>query len=261
MKLVDSTLNVLFPTVVYNVHEEIVGVHIYYDASYKYFSKKHIPYAAMSLVLFLIFVISPLMLLLLYPASCCQKCLNICIHGNLRIALHTFVDAFQGHFKDGTEPETCDCRWFSAVYLLGRIVIMYIILFISIYTRGYIAAAGFSLMLYGICLSFLVILMILVQPYKSKRVNYYHTVLMLILAINCFLGALLSQSKIFWILDAGIFLMGLLSTSPLLYAIAYIIINHTPCRRVKQWCQKLPQNHDDNSVLERLLSLEINNKE
>ena len=138
---------------------------------------------------------------------------------------------------------------------------MYAIFFISDYARGYVAASGLSLMLWGICLSFLVILMILVQPYKSKRVNYYHTVLMLILAINCFLGALVSQGKICWILYAGIVLMGLLSTSPLLYAIAYIIINHTPCRRVKQCCQKLPQNHDDESVLERLLSLEINNKD
>ena len=59
VKLVDSTLNVLVPTVVYNVHGEIVGIHVYYDPSYKYFSKEHIPYAAMSIVLFLIFVISP----------------------------------------------------------------------------------------------------------------------------------------------------------------------------------------------------------
>ena len=252
VKLVDSTLTVLVPTVVYNIHEEILGVHVYYDASYKYFSKEHIPYATMSIILFLIFVISPLMLLLLYPMRCCQKCLNICNHGSLRIVLHTFVDAFQGHFKDGTEPGTHDCRWFSAVYFLGRIGIMYAIFFISDYARGYIAAAGLIIMLYGICMSILVILMFLLQPYKSKRVNNYHTVLMLILAIICFLSALVSQSKAYWISYTLMFLIGLLAASPLLYAITYAIINYTPCRRFKQYWQKLPEG-DDDPELESLL--------
>ena len=258
LKLFDSTLNVLFPTVIYNVHKELVGVHVYYDASYKYLSKEHIPYAAVSIVLFLTLVISPLMLLLLYPARCCQKCLNLCGRPNLRIVLHTFVDAFQGHFKDGTEPGTQDCRWFSIVYFLGRITIMYAIFFISDYLRGYIAAAGLSLMLYGISMTLLVILMILLQPYKSRRVNYYHTVMMLILAIICFLSAIVSQSKINWISDTGIILIGLLSISPLLYVIAYIIINHTPCRRFKQCWLKHSKN-DDDPELENLL--ERNNKD
>ena len=135
---------------------------------------------------------------------------------------------------------------------------MYAIFFISDYARGYIAAAGLSLMLYGICLSFLVVLMILLQPYKSRRVNNYHTALMLILTINCFLSALVSQSKIYWISYTGIFLIGLLSASPLLYVIAHVIINHTPCRRFKQCWRKLPQN-DDDSELERLL--EANNED
>ena len=258
VKLVDSTLNVLFPTIVYNVHGQIVGVYVYYDASYKYFSKEHVPYAAVSIILFLIFVVSPLLLLLLYPTRCCQKRLNICGHGNARIALHTFVEGFQGHFKDGTEPGTRDCRWFSAVYFLGRITTMYAIFFTSDYARGYIAAAGLSLMLYGINLSFLAIVMLLLQPYKLRRVNYYHAVLMLILAIDCFISALVSQSQIHWISYTGIFLIALLSASPLLYALAYVTINHTPCRRFidKRCWQKLPrnQNHDD-PELERLLQI------
>ena len=137
VKLFDSTLNVLLPTVVYNVHEEVVGVHVYYDASYKYFSKEHISYVTVSIFLFLLFVISPLMLLLLYPTHCCQKCLSPCGQRN-SLVLHTFVDAFQGYFKDGTEPGTRDCRWFSAVYFLGRITILYTMFIVSDYIRGYI---------------------------------------------------------------------------------------------------------------------------
>jgi hypothetical protein len=258
VKLIDSTLNVLVPTVVYNVHGEIVDVRVYYDASYKYFGKEHTPYAALSIILLLIFVISPLMLLLLYPMRCCQKCLNICSRGSLRIVLHTFVDAFQGHFKDGTEPGTRDCRWFSAVFFLGRIAILYTIFFTSDYIRGYIAAAGLSYMLCGICLLIIAILIFLLQPYKSKRVNYYHTVLILILATNGFLCTLASQTKEYWILYTDMFLIGLLAASPLLHAIAYVIMNHTPCRRFKQYWTKQPQN-DDDPELEILL--ETNNED
>ena len=134
---------------------------------------------------------------------------------------------------------------------------MYAIVFISDYVSGYIVAAGLSSMLCGICLSFLVILMIFLQP---KRVNYYHTVMMLILAILCFLTALYSQSKMHWISFTIILFIGLLSTSPLLYAIAYVINNHAPCRIFRRCCQKLPkQKRDDDPELERLL--ETSNEE
>ena len=49
VKLLNSTLDILLPVNVYNVHEEVVGWYVYYDASYKYFSKEHLPYAIMGL--------------------------------------------------------------------------------------------------------------------------------------------------------------------------------------------------------------------
>ena len=44
VKLLNSTLDILLPVQVYNVSGEVVGVYVYYDASYKYFSKEHLPY-------------------------------------------------------------------------------------------------------------------------------------------------------------------------------------------------------------------------
>ena len=38
--------------------------------------------------------------------------------------LHVFMDSFQGCYKDGTEPGTRDCRWFSAVPFIIRITIL-----------------------------------------------------------------------------------------------------------------------------------------
>ena len=181
----------------------------------------------MSAFLFLIFVISPLMLLLLYPATCCQKCLSHCGHRNSLI-LHTFVDAFQGHFKDGTEPGTRDCRWFAAVYFLDRIIVIHAVFIISEYVRGY-TATGLSYMLAGICLILYTILIILSKPYKSIKINSYHALLTLIGAIICFLAAIIAQSRVNWIIITGGIIVGLLSTSPLLFVIVYVVIYSRLC--------------------------------
>ena len=111
MKLLNSTIDILLPIQVYNVHKEVVGLYVYYDAFYEFFSKEHLPYAIMGVFVFLTFVLSPLLLLLLYPMSFFQKCLSSC--KLRRHMLHTFVDAFQGYYKDCTEPGTCDCRWLA----------------------------------------------------------------------------------------------------------------------------------------------------
>ena len=40
--------------------------------------------------------------------------------------IHTFVDSFQGCYKDGTEQGTRDCRWFSAAYLAFRVIALFL---------------------------------------------------------------------------------------------------------------------------------------
>ena len=57
----------------------------------------------------------PGIILLLYPCLCFQRCLN---RFHLRsLTLHTFVDAFQGCYKDGTNG-TRDCHYFAALQLV-----------------------------------------------------------------------------------------------------------------------------------------------
>ena len=79
-------------------------------------------------------------------------------------------------------------------------------------------------MLDGIYLTLIVILMILLQPYKSRKINSYYAVLTLIGAIICFLAAIIAQSKVYWIIKTGIVLIELLSFSPLFFIIAYVVI-------------------------------------
>ena len=104
------SFDLLIPTHVYNMNGSVVGIYLYYDASIEYFGNEHLPYAILAAFLVLIFIIFPILLLLLYPMQCCQKCLGHC-----RVrwhALHTFIDAFQGCFKDGANG-TRDCRYFA----------------------------------------------------------------------------------------------------------------------------------------------------
>ena len=80
----------------------------------------HLPYAFLALFFLLTFTLLPMLLLFLYPCSCFQACLNRT--GCSWQPLHTFMDAFQGHYKNGTHG-TRDLRFFSGLYLLLRLVV------------------------------------------------------------------------------------------------------------------------------------------
>ena len=69
----------------------VVGIFLYYDASVKYFGKEHLPYAVLAVFVVLIFILFPILLLLLYPMRCFQRCLGCC--GVRWHALHIFIDA------------------------------------------------------------------------------------------------------------------------------------------------------------------------
>ena len=135
---------------------------------------------------------------------------------------------------------------------------IYAVFIISDYVRGY-TGGGLCYMLSGIVMTVFVILMILLQPYKSRKVNNYHIVLMLNVTLISFLAVVVVQSKVCWILNTGAILIAILSHSPLLIIIAYGIIYRTPCRRFKQCWPKFPMHNEGNPELDSLL--EINNRE
>ena len=118
VKFTNVSFDLLVLSPVFNIHGELLSRYLFYDGTTEYFGKEHLPYAILAVVVLLVFNIFPLLLLCLYPCRCFQRCLSRC---NLRSQLlHTFMDAFQGHYKDGTNG-TRDCRYFSALYLIVRI--------------------------------------------------------------------------------------------------------------------------------------------
>ena len=128
-------------------------------------------------------------------------------------ALCTFVDAFQGHYKDGTEPETTDRRWFAGIYCLGQILKLYVIFGAVKNAVGY-TLAGFSFMAIGM-------LIILIKPFKSSKVNTYHSILLFIMATGCFSITLSGQVEMIalWMMKPLVVLVG----------VFYIYITNTDC--------------------------------
>ena len=92
---------------------------MYYDSTVEFFSKDHLPFAALNICMILVFITLPTLVLLLYPTRIFRKCISCCGFRRWH-TLHTFVEAFQGHYKDGTNG-TRDFRIVSALYLVFRI--------------------------------------------------------------------------------------------------------------------------------------------
>ena len=74
--------------------------HLFSSPSVEYFGKDHLPFALLAILLSFIFFFLPMILLFVYPFLWFQRSLNRFRLNSL--TLRTFVDVFQGPFKDGT---------------------------------------------------------------------------------------------------------------------------------------------------------------
>ena len=124
VKFLSVSFDLLAPVQLYQINSTghvTSSPRLYYDATIHYFGERHAPYAILATVVLLFFVLLPTLLLILYPFHWFQKFLNL--FPVRWYVLHTFMDSFQGCFKNGTQPGTCDFRWFASVFFLARLLI------------------------------------------------------------------------------------------------------------------------------------------
>ena len=141
-KLLTVSYTLLGVTELYNNKGERVGpAALYLDASIEYFSRQHLPFAVLAICVLLVFVIFPLVLLLLYPMRTFQRCLGYCTKVRWQF-LHTFADAFQGCYKNGTNG-TRDYRYFAGLYLFFRIVMWGTFISPMLYTCSWLIRTPF----------------------------------------------------------------------------------------------------------------------
>ena len=119
IKLASVSLTLLTVTHTYDVSGKPWHTrYLYYDSNIEFFGKQHLPYGLLAIFVLIVFVISPVLLMVLYPCTFFHKALNV--SGCNSQVLRILMDAFQGSYK--TKPR--DMRYFSAYYLLLRYTVI-----------------------------------------------------------------------------------------------------------------------------------------
>ena len=95
---------------------------MYYDPTLECHTLEYSIFAAIGVCVLAVFIISPTILLILYPTKLFRKCVACCGFRRWH-ALQMFVESFQGQYKDGTNG-TRDFRMVSASFLVLRILIL-----------------------------------------------------------------------------------------------------------------------------------------
>ena len=117
--MLSVSADLLIPTIIYKLGSNEVQFGLYYTPTVQYFGNERLPYAITAIIILTLFVSIPTLILILYPFQFFQNFLSF-FSLNWH-SLRAFVDSFQGCYKDGTEPGTFDCRWFSAIILVIRL--------------------------------------------------------------------------------------------------------------------------------------------
>ena len=258
IKFLSVSFDLLVPTRVFHVNGSLVGMYLYYDATIEYFGDKHLPFAVLALFVMLVFIFFPLLLLLLYPMRFFQRCLGRCVvrwH-----ALHIFIDAFQGYYKDGTNG-TRDCRYFATALLICRIVLFLIFAFSPTALFYGVAVLVFMGLAMAIAIT---------QPYKAEfsMYNTVDSILVLVLALACAAAVCVDQTRLkAWKWTTfSIILLFLISVVPLLY-ISFVTLHWLCTRRklgqsvimkIRRWIRKDPRRmvvlDSEESLPDRLIN-------
>ena len=172
-KILLVSFSLLTPANILIINGTSVGKILNFDPSVEFFQGDHLPFAILALIILLTIGAFPPLLLLLYPSHTFQRFLSffkLQSHG-----LQTFVDAFQGCYKNGADrgPER---RYFAGIYFVFRIIVFLIFTVVdSIQKRYTILQATFIIF---------IVVFVIVRPYKKDRYNILDVAFLLVLAIT-----------------------------------------------------------------------------
>ena len=95
-----------------------------YEGDTQYFGPKHLPYAVLAIVVLLFCNVLPLLLLFLSPMRSFQRCLRSCCCSFKCVHfVNTFLEVFQGHFKDRFSHHR-DYRFVAGLQFLLRLIVL-----------------------------------------------------------------------------------------------------------------------------------------
>jgi hypothetical protein len=215
-KFLSASFDLLMPTYVCSSTTGKKTISSYYDANLQYFQGPHLPLALTALAVLIVFVIFPTLVLLLYSFRFSQV---ILAKLHIRSAfLDLFVSPFYRCYKDGTEPNTRDSRWFSALFLILRIILPLVYSF----TLGSV-----FLPLAVIIIFIFVMILITVKPYKAAYSHFIKFDVTFLLLLALFYLSMISidvsSIKDHRLVRASYYLTVVFGIVPLLYIILVVL--------------------------------------
>ena len=234
------SLYLLHGTTVHNSYGVAESKVLYVDATVKYFSKEHLPYAVAAILILIIFTLSPALLLLCYPTKLFKKCTSYCRFRRWQ-ALHVFVEKFQGCYKDGVNGTT-DFRSLAGLYLVVRIVL---IASGDAETHKSLALAWLLRAIVSLATSLLIGI---ARPYKR---NYMNVLESLMLALIGLLSLLILAYQYLLPTEANLLLPYLILTLisiPQLVLILYVLYHPLRGRRLVKYITGKITNLKTNTI-------------
>ena len=146
---------------------------LFNDPSTKYFHATHLPYALLALTVLTVYILMPTMLLLFYPIRSFQRALHK-LPSRWQIFINTFVDTFQGFYKDGTNGSSNDYRFFSAYPFVFRIIIV---------ITASVSIRPSFMVFFTLVLVLNILLFLLLEPFKDPSLNTNIIFFLLLLAL------------------------------------------------------------------------------
>lgn len=186
-KLLLVSLNLLIPDIISEINDKIEVqkyLTLYYDPTLEYFGKEHIPYAVFAILVLLIFVFTPLLILMIFPYRPFVRFLRVVTGSKWHALMSHFIDIFQGWFKNGTgENSSHDCRIVSAFFPLFKLLVsVWIVLFTGLIYRG-----SHIWIIPSLVLQVTGFIFALLRPYYITAMNQYDAALFWILGTFTFI--------------------------------------------------------------------------
>ena len=185
---------------------------LYYNPKFECYGRHYFILLAIAGCVLILFVISPTLLLILYPTRLFRWLVSCCGFRRWH-ALHTFVESFQWQYKDGTNG-TRDFRMVSALFLILRIMII-----AASFLNNHYPTSGsptLQCVLFASASCFYAV----VRPYKSNFSNNVDILVLVLLEMMSFsiLFVLLHQKNATFAVVVVVFLLGVPHMSLIFYS-------------------------------------------
>ena len=179
VKLLNVCFDILIPVEVTTLYSQgnttTKSWRVFYDASIPYFGTQHLPYAIIAIMILITNILIPTFLLLLFPYSIFQFFLNKFPH-RWQLIIRTFVDSFQGCYKDGIQSNSFDYRFVSAMPFIIRLSLFILYALTLDITFNIFAGIGCVLL----CMFYLYL-----DPYKNEQFSTNTVNIILLLGSFC----------------------------------------------------------------------------